>query len=55
MCRGTAGLQPELKKLFSAAEKSATSEERRYLPLVAKRIEQGSLAEVMVQKLQETA
>ena len=54
MCRGTAGLQPELEKLFSAAEKSATSEERRYLPLVAKRIEQGSLAEVMVQKLQET-
>jgi len=54
MCRGTAGLQPELEKLFSAAEKSATSEERRYLPLLAKRIEQGSLAELMVQKLQET-
>ena len=54
MRRGTAGLQPELEKLFSAAEKSATSEERRYLPLVAKRIEQGSLAELMVQKLQET-
>lgn len=54
MRRGVAGLQPELEKLFSAAEKSATSEERRYLPLVAKRIEQGSLAEIMVQKLQET-
>jgi hypothetical protein len=26
----------------------------RYLPLVAKRIEQGSLAEIIVQKLKET-
>jgi gamma-glutamyl:cysteine ligase YbdK (ATP-grasp superfamily) len=51
---GTAGMRPELEKLLALAEKSATPEEKRYLPLVAKRIEQGSLAEIMVQKLKET-
>ena len=54
MRRGVAGMRPELERLLAAAEKSATIEERRYLPLVAKRIEQGSLAEIMVQKLKET-
>ncbi|MBN1235488.1 MAG: hypothetical protein JW999_05490 [Methanotrichaceae archaeon] len=54
MHSGVAGMRPELEKLFAQAEKSATAEERRYLPLVAKRIEQGSLAEIMVQKLRET-
>jgi len=54
MRRGTAGLRPELERLLGQAEKSATTEERRYLPLVAKRIDQGSLAELMVEKLQET-
>lgn len=54
MLRGVAGMRPELEKLFAAAEKSATVEEARYLPLVAKRIEQGSLAEIMVQKLKDT-
>ena len=53
MHSGVAGMRPELERLFVAAEKSATIEERRYLPLVAKRIEQGSLAENMVQKLKE--
>ena len=51
---GVAGMRPELERLLAAAEKSATIEEMRYLPLVAKRIEQGSLAEIMVQKLKET-
>jgi gamma-glutamyl:cysteine ligase YbdK (ATP-grasp superfamily) len=51
---GVAGMRPELEKLLARAEKSATIEEMRYLPLVAKRIEQGSLAEIMVQKLKET-
>ena len=51
---GVAGMRPELEKLLAAAEKSATIEEMRYLPLVAKRIEQGSLAEIIVQKLKET-
>ncbi|OPY50311.1 MAG: Carboxylate-amine ligase YbdK [Methanosaeta sp. PtaU1.Bin112] len=51
MRHGVAGMRPELEKLFAAAEKSATAEEKRYLPLIAKRIEQGSLAEIIVQKL----
>jgi hypothetical protein len=51
---GVAALRPELEKLFAKAQKSATIEELQYLPLVAKRIEQGSLAEIMTQKLQET-
>ncbi|MCX6669953.1 MAG: glutamate-cysteine ligase family protein [Methanothrix sp.] len=51
---GVAGLGPELEKLYSVAQKSATEEEKRYLPVVAKRIEQGSLAEIMAQKLRET-
>ncbi len=54
MHRSVAGMRPELEKLLAAAQKSATIEEMRYLPLVAKRIEQGSLAEIMVQKLKET-
>ena len=54
MHRGVAGMRPELEKLFAQAGKKATAEERRYLPLVARRIEQGSLAEVMVQRLKET-
>jgi hypothetical protein len=54
MHRGVAGMRPELEKLLAAAQKSATIEEMRYLPLVAKRIEQGSLAEIIVQKLKET-
>ena len=53
MRRGTAGLRPELERLFAAAEKSATAEERRYLPLIARRIEQGSLAEIMVKRLRD--
>ncbi|MDD4650775.1 MAG: glutamate-cysteine ligase family protein [Methanothrix sp.] len=51
MRRGVAGMRPELEKLFIAAERSATAEEMRYLPLIAKRIEQGSLAEIMADKL----
>ena len=54
MHSGVAGMRPELERLLAAAEKSATAEEKRYLPLVAKRIDQGSLAETMVQKLKET-
>ncbi|MCX6672904.1 MAG: glutamate-cysteine ligase family protein [Methanothrix sp.] len=54
MQHGVATMKPELEKLLAAAEKSATIEEMRYLPMVAKRIEQGCLAENMVQKLKET-
>ncbi len=51
MHQGVAGMRPELEKLFIAAQRSATAEEKRYLPLIAKRIEQGSLAEIMADKL----
>jgi hypothetical protein len=54
MRQGVAGLRPELERLFAAAEKNATVEERRYLPLIATRIDQGSLAEIMVRKLRES-
>jgi hypothetical protein len=53
MRRGTAGLRSELEKLLRQAEKSATAEERRYLPLMTRRVEQGSLAELMMQRLEE--
>ena len=55
MRHGVAKMRPELEKLLRIAQKSATEEEKRYLPLVAKRIDQGSLAEVMVQKLHDGA
>lgn len=54
MKRGVSGLRPELERLYFAAQKSATKEERIYLPIVARRIEQGSLAELMAQKFKET-
>ncbi len=54
MKRGVSGLRPELERLYFAAQKSATKEERIYLPIVANRIEQGSLAELMAQKFGET-
>ena len=53
MRHGVAGMRPELETLLRIAQKSATKEEMQYLPVVAKRIEQGSLAEIMVQKLKE--
>jgi len=53
MRHGVAGMRPELEKLLRIAQKSATIEEMRYLPVVAKRIDQGSLAEVMAQRLKE--
>ncbi len=54
MHHGVCGLRPELERLYEAAQRSATDEERRYLPLVAERIEAGSLAENMAQKFHET-
>ncbi|MDM7934138.1 MAG: glutamate-cysteine ligase family protein [Methanothrix sp.] len=54
MRHGVAAFRPELERLYSAALKGSTYEERRYLPLIARRIEQGSLAEIMVQRLEET-
>jgi hypothetical protein len=45
--RGTAGLQPELLRLYTKAWGHATAEERLYLPIVKDRIEHGSLAELI--------
>jgi gamma-glutamyl:cysteine ligase YbdK (ATP-grasp superfamily) len=53
MRHGVAGMRPELERLLRIAQKNATIEEMRYLPVVAKRIEQGSLAEIMAQRLKE--
>lgn len=52
--RGTAGLEDELSRLFRHATDAATPEERRYLPLVGSRIEEGCLASVLVERYRET-
>ena len=44
---GTASCRPELRRLYGAARRAATSEELAYLPLIEKRIEEGSLAALM--------
>lgn len=54
MRNGTKNLRPELEKVYRTAYENATEEEKRYLPVVSKRIEQGSLAELMMRKFQET-
>lgn len=45
--RGTAGLRPELQRLYVKAWGHTTAEERLYLPLIRERIEHGSLAELV--------
>ena len=45
--RGTAGLRPELQRLYTKAWGHATAEERLYLPFINERIEHGSLAELV--------
>lgn len=42
---GTHDLRPELDRLYSAAWKHATDDERHYLPVIRQRIGEGSLAE----------
>ena len=54
MRHGVQGLRPELEQLYWEALKSATEEERRYLPLIERRIDEGSLAELMARRLRET-
>lgn len=44
---GTASCRPELRRLYGAARRAATSEELTYLPFIERRIEEGSLAELM--------
>jgi gamma-glutamyl:cysteine ligase YbdK (ATP-grasp superfamily) len=50
---GTVALRPELLRLLRSAERAATPDERRYLPLVRQRIEEGSLAELLVRDWRE--
>jgi hypothetical protein len=51
---GVECLRPELEKLYKVAYMNSTKEERSYLSLIAERIEQGSLAELMIRKFKET-
>lgn len=44
---GTAGLRPELEKLYERAWSHATADERQYLPVIQERIRHGGLAELM--------
>jgi gamma-glutamyl:cysteine ligase YbdK (ATP-grasp superfamily) len=48
---GTASCRPELLSLYWEALRAATPEERTYLPLIKKRIEEGSVAELMAQRI----
>lgn len=51
---GTSGLRDELEKLYRHAEKSATREERRYLPLIRRRIDEGSLGQILQERFRDT-
>jgi hypothetical protein len=54
MRHGTEALRPELARLYEAAYAKATREERRYLPLIKRRIEEGCLAEVMARRFKDS-
>ena len=47
MRHGVEGLKPELENLFKVAYKNSTDEEKSYLSLIEKRIDEGCLAELM--------
>jgi len=49
---GTAGLRPDLEKMYACAWHYATDDERVYLPVIRDRIEHGSLAEQMRDRLE---
>jgi gamma-glutamyl:cysteine ligase YbdK (ATP-grasp superfamily) len=53
ICHGTSALRQELLRLYRVAERCASLDERRYLPLVRERIERGSLAELLVRDWKE--
>jgi glutamate---cysteine ligase / carboxylate-amine ligase len=50
---GTKDLRPELNRLYDAAWKHATVDERQYLPVIGERIRQGSLAECISRRYEE--
>jgi gamma-glutamyl:cysteine ligase YbdK (ATP-grasp superfamily) len=54
MKKGVSGMRPELESLYRSAQKNATGEENIYLPIIARRIEQGSLAELMVERFKDS-
>lgn len=45
---GTSEMKPELQRLYRRAEQCASPDEMAYLPLIRERIDNGSLAEVLV-------
>jgi len=47
---GTQKLRPELERLYTIAFAHATDDEKHYLPLIKKRIEKGSLAEILIRR-----
>jgi hypothetical protein len=51
---GTEKLSSELEALYRKAWESATQEERTYLPLIQKRIAEGSVAEIFARRMRET-
>ncbi len=51
--RGTGSCRAELRQLLIKAEACATAEERAYLPLIKRRIEEGSPAELMNQMVKD--
>ncbi len=48
IAQGTAAFRPELLRLYRIAERHATSDERPYLPIIRERIEEGSIAELIM-------
>lgn len=53
MKHATASCRAELMRLYDAASRVATSEELAYLPLIERRIEEGSLAEIMSARVRD--
>ena len=53
MMQGTKKLLPELREIYGIAWKNATREEKQYIPIIEKRIDRGSLAEVMIEQHHE--
>lgn len=51
--RGTESCRADLRRLLAKAEASATAEELNYLPLIRRRIEEGSVAELMDRRVKE--
>ncbi len=51
--KGVSACRPELMRLYRAASRAATSEELAYLPLIERRIEEGSLAEIMAARARD--